>query len=171
MPESNAESPKGAGEKPWQFKKGQSGNPGGKPKSGAVKPAEILRDMRRVYRQEEKKDRTPGEKLCRRWLKDNPKEFLSHLARYEAEEEAEQARREPEPEEDERQEKVGALIDRILDDCNKEQAREDAMLAKRPDAAEIGGTLQKRLTEALEREERLRKRVEELERGPTSPNS
>jgi hypothetical protein len=57
------------------------------------------------------------------------------------------------------------LAERWLREREKRQAEKDAELASRPNAAQIAGTLQKRLSAILEREERLRKRVEELERG------
>jgi hypothetical protein len=62
-------------------------------------------------------------------------------------------------------EKVKKLLEELIGQQEAEQAREDALLAARPDAAQIAGTLQKRLEGALAREERLRKRLEELERG------
>jgi hypothetical protein len=36
--------------------------------------------MRRVYEQVEAEDRTPGQKLCRQLLRENPKGFLAQLA-------------------------------------------------------------------------------------------
>jgi hypothetical protein len=61
-------------------------------------------------------------------------------------------------------EKVKKLLDEAIDGFEEEQAREDALLAARPDAAQVAATLQNRLAGALEREQRLRQRVEELER-------
>src|SRR5208337_2333241 len=46
-------------------------------------PSQLLRDMRFVYAQDESKDRTPGQKLCRQMLKDDPKGFFSQLAKLE----------------------------------------------------------------------------------------
>src|SRR5262245_60566604 len=77
----------GTPEKPWLFKKGHSGNPGGKPKdpdAAGGKPAEILRDMRAVYRQDESKDRTPGQRSCREFFKKDSAAFLKELSRLEA---------------------------------------------------------------------------------------
>jgi hypothetical protein len=58
-----------------------------------------------------------------------------------------------------------------LDHALEKQAAEDAELAARPDAAQIGATLQNALNGALDRErmwkgqgDDLRKKVEELER-------
>src|SRR4051794_25931801 len=67
--------------------KGRSPTFGGKKHTGSVKgrkplPA-VLKDMRAVYAQAESQDRTPGQKLCRTLLKDNPKGFLTMLGRLE----------------------------------------------------------------------------------------
>ena len=61
--------------------------------------------------------------------------------------------------------KAIALCEQLLGDFERQQAKEDAELAKRPNAAEIAGTLQTRLAGALEREKRLQERVKELERS------
>ena len=58
------------------------------------------------------------------------------------------------------------LSEDLIENIRLEQAKEDAELAKRPNAAEIGGTLQKRLAAALEREKQLRERVNELDAMP-----
>src|SRR5258708_6160625 len=66
-----------------QFQKGNPGGPGRSRKGegqGQPKPARLLRDMRAVYGQDESTDRGPGQKLCRKVLTENPKEFLSQLA-------------------------------------------------------------------------------------------
>jgi hypothetical protein len=77
--------------------------------------------------------------------------------------------REPEPV-DVGSERAEALIQELLDEMDAEQADEDAELAARPDAAQIGATLQHSLKAALDREEMwkkqagaLRERVRELE--------
>lgn len=63
----------------------------------------------------------------------------------------------------------------FLENCQRQQAEEDAELARRPDAAQIGGSLQRSLTEALRRESvlqqtvtELRGRIKELQRTDTA---
>src|SRR5262249_25252564 len=76
----------GEDRKPWWFPKGVSGNPGGVPKDpekAEGKVPELLRDMRTVRRQDESKDRTPGQRECRAWLKEDRKGFLGHLSKLE----------------------------------------------------------------------------------------
>src|SRR5437868_6976235 len=47
---------------------------------GRRKPPRLLADMRRVYEQDESKDRTPGQRTLRKLFKDSPKEFIAQLA-------------------------------------------------------------------------------------------
>src|SRR4051794_12189825 len=84
-PEPNAEMKTEAGnskpEKPWLFRKGQSGNPGGKPKAGREEGVpELLRAMRWVMKRKEAQDRTQLQKECRAWLKEDHKGFMSRWA-------------------------------------------------------------------------------------------
>jgi hypothetical protein len=46
-----------------------------------------------------------------------------------------------------------------------EEREENARLAARPDAAQLAATLQQKLKQALEREQRLQARIDELENG------
>jgi hypothetical protein len=39
--------------------------------------------MRHVYTRPSSADRTPGQKACRKWLDDNPRDFLGALSRRE----------------------------------------------------------------------------------------
>src|SRR4051794_20236691 len=77
-----AEAAGGDGRAATQF---QPGNPGsirdrkGEGR-GRRKPPRLLADLRRVYAQDESKDRTPGERHCRAWLREDHKGFMSHLA-------------------------------------------------------------------------------------------
>src|SRR5262245_58577838 len=67
------------GSKATQF---QPGHPGRKRGAGLRprQPLRLLRDMRRVYEQDESKDCTPGQKALRKLFQDNPKEFIGQLA-------------------------------------------------------------------------------------------
>jgi hypothetical protein len=121
--------------------------------------------------------------MARVLLQQSPKVFLERMASLEkdwlsteraarehakAESEARPAPPEPELEPDEGTERVQAHIKRLLGKLHEEQRREDLELASRPDAAQIGGTLQKALTEALRREQVLQDRLAELERRAPS---
>jgi hypothetical protein len=55
------------------------------------------------------------------------------------------------------------LCSDLLEKIRLDQIREDAELARRPNAAQIGSSLQKSLAGALEREKELRERVKQLE--------
>jgi hypothetical protein len=84
-PEPSAETGNGGGsgkpDKPWLFKKGQSGNPGGQPKGGREEgDLDLLRAMRHVAKRKESRDRTQLQKECRAWLKEDRKGFLSRWA-------------------------------------------------------------------------------------------
>jgi hypothetical protein len=80
-PETKAGAGSGKPEKPWLFRKGQSGNPGGKPKAGRDEAVpELLRAMRWVTKRKEAQDRTPLQKECRAWLKEDHKGFMSRWA-------------------------------------------------------------------------------------------
>jgi polyhydroxyalkanoate synthesis regulator phasin len=138
-----------------------------------------LADMRWVYARPAQDDRTQGHKTCRRWMKADIKGFMAAKSQLEAKllarrppskDDESGDREEPPAVVDKGSERARELLDRLLDDFHAEQAEEDAKLAARPDAAQIGATLQNTLKGALEREamwknqvEALRERVKELE--------
>jgi hypothetical protein len=62
---------------------------------------------------------------------------------------------EPEP--------VEKLIEELLAELGEEEARENAEFVARPDAVSVGASLQRRLRESLEREERLKQRLRKIE--------
>jgi hypothetical protein len=129
-PEPNAETENVGGsgkpEKPWLFKKGQSGNPGGQPKGGREEgDLDLLRAMRHVAKRRESRDRTPLQKECRAWLKEDRKGFMmrwadlekAHVAK--AGSTAAKAKPPAEPEEDLKEEEVLKLIGKLIDDFNR----------------------------------------------------
>jgi hypothetical protein len=129
----------------------------------------VYRDMKYVYRHPDGPFKTPGQQKLGELLRDNKEKFFD---RYTALEKAyflgksrvvQEA--EPEEEADEGTELALDLIGNLLKQRETERAQEDAEFAKRPDAAHLGATLQQKLRASLDREERLRRRVEELERG------
>jgi hypothetical protein len=100
---------------------------------GLRKPSRLLADMRRVYAQDESKDRTPGQKRCRAWLDTDPAGFLSRMADLEkahaavAPKEGKPAAKEKppaEPEVDEGEERALELIDKLLADFKKQEREE-----------------------------------------------
>jgi hypothetical protein len=154
------------------FKKGHTAGRGRNRKGegkGRPKPCGLLRDMRAVLKQDETKDRTPVQRMVRQLLKENPADFLRQMTKLEAAHQtgaAKKAAASPQKpaDADEGEERVLALLDEQLARFAAEQARQDAELAARPNTAEFAATLRNRLAGALDREERLRQRVEELER-------
>lgn len=167
----NGESRRGraAGSRATQFK---PGHPGRKKGTGhrSNKAPLLLRDMRAVYRQDEVKD-LPRQKPLRQMLKDDPKGYLSQLAQLEkmqaqgtvkGAKSPKSSEKTKEAEPDEGTERAIGLVERLLDGFHAEQAEEDAKLAARPDAAQIGATLQNSLKGALEREEILQRQVNSL---------
>lgn len=68
------------GSKATQFRPGQSGNPGGKPKEDRDHVPDLLKAMRWVTTRPESKDRTQLQKECRAWLKEDRSRFLSRMA-------------------------------------------------------------------------------------------
>lgn len=117
--------------KPGQFKKGTSGNPGGKPKDrvGTSKPAKLYLDMRAVYQQEREKDKGPGQRNCRTLLDENPKEFLAQLGRLEAAHRTAQAKGQEKADvlagggvkPDEAEERILELCERLLALCETDE--------------------------------------------------
>jgi hypothetical protein len=67
-------------------------------------------------------------------------------------------------------ERLKKLMNEMQSKNEQEDAEQDAAFASRPDAAQIAGTLQRRLAGALEREWRLRRRLEELEGNGEASN-
>ncbi len=106
----------------------------------------LLAAMRHVLTNDKAHDRTPEQKLARMLLNDEGKFF----DRFASLEKAELAARsaaaakadETEPE-DEGEERCLRLIDDFLGEMDKEQAKKDAELAARPDAAKIKRDLTK----------------------------
>jgi hypothetical protein len=78
--------------KPGAFSKNDPRiNRAGRPRAGQAadeegvsRPSRLLRDMRMVYAQPERKDRTEGQWTLRKLLRESPKEFIQQLARLEA---------------------------------------------------------------------------------------
>jgi hypothetical protein len=136
---------------------------------GSGQRPQVLRDMRHVYQSPREKDVSEGQRICRELLENDRDKFIGRLTALEkaylqskakvAQEEAE-----PEEEKDEGTELALDLIGNLLKQRETERAQEDAEFAKRSDAAQLGATLQQKLRASLDREERLRQRVEELER-------
>ena len=63
------------GEKPWQFKRGQSGNPGGRPKGSRARLSEdFLRDLYEAWQQR-------GEEAVTRVMNENPEAFMRMIVR------------------------------------------------------------------------------------------
>lgn len=77
--ENSVRSPETQPERPWLYRKGQSGNPGGKPREGHSAP-QLLRVMRHVTSKEEVRDRTKLQRECRAWLQEDRKSFLTKYA-------------------------------------------------------------------------------------------
>jgi hypothetical protein len=174
------------GRKRTQFAKGQSGNPSGRPPGikGATQgsnPTQILRDLRWAYNHsaDQVKGTPQQEDLRKLYQKDCPK-FLALLTKHEGMNKPavaavahspkgrnKEVDAEPEEPIDEGTEKALHLCDKLLKEFAEERRKEDAELAKRPDAAQYAATLQHTLTAALEREAMLLKRLEEAERKLT----
>jgi len=154
--------------KPGAFVKGdprinRTDGPGGKKR----RPPRVLRDMLSVYEQEESKDRGPAQQQLRKMFKEDTDKFIARMRRLEEAYEAQDSKRAPREEPpidlaNMEPEKAETLCREMLDRLNAELAAEDAELAKRPDAAAIGASLQKSLAEALRREAVLRDEVKEL---------
>jgi hypothetical protein len=147
--------------------KGRSGNPAGRP-PGPKDVPKVLKDMRRVFNYPETADKTEAHKNCRQALKDDRNRFITQLLAAEKEyrkgaEKAEAAEAEQVADVDEGIERIMKMSQQFLDEMAAIEAQENAEFASRPNAAEIGATLQKRLTKVMEREEKLMERVKELE--------
>jgi hypothetical protein len=132
---------------------------------------EQLLDMRHVYGRPPAADRTQAQKVCRKWMKDDPKGFMSAKTQLEgkllSKQEAEAAKKREEEsaggqKRDGGTETALAACEKWMDNWHLEQAAEDAKLAARPDAARKSATLQNALTGSLEREAMLRAQVQDL---------
>lgn len=108
------------------------------PRRGTKKPSRLLMDMRKVYEQEKEEDRTPGQRVLRGMLEKDPEKFIGRLGTMEAAhrsrvgvpavagvEKPKESGGENSPPGivDEGTERVETLIERLLDQANKE-ARE-----------------------------------------------
>jgi hypothetical protein len=153
--------------KPGTFSKGDPRiNRAGPPRKVDADPVapQLLRDLRHVYNRAKSADKTQGQRMLRKMFEREPEKFVYRLQKAEAE-----FRAMPRPEAVEPQEEVDqgtanslALLENLLIQHEAERIAEDAAFAKRPDAAQIGATLQYKLTAALEREAMLRKQIDEL---------
>lgn len=93
----------------------------------------------------------------------HPERFLDRIAKLALTEAKNQDKHEPQPPgRDIGTESAIRLCELCLEDYERQRAEEDAELARRPDAAQIGATLQATLTEALRRESVLRQTVDKL---------
>lgn len=152
--------------KPGTFVKGDPRiNRAGGPR-GKKQPNTLLQDMRAVYDQDESKDRGPAQKALRRMFNENIDKFLARLGRLE---QASQTKEEKAPETteevDEGTERALALCDQILADIEAKEAQENAAFAARPDAAAVGASLQRKLSQALGREAKLKEEIANLRRA------
>jgi len=128
----------------------------------------LLADMRAVSGQDKSKDRGPRQKTLRKFLDKDPNGFFRRLMDAEHRYAALKAEREVAPGErvDMGSDKAVAVLSEEIRKFEAEQAAEDAELAKRPDAAAIGASLQNALKGALEREAKLIQELDELRGRP-----
>jgi len=132
---------KAPGSAKTQFKKGNNGSRGrGRTKLKAAVPMPtLLRDLRAVYGQQKKRDRTPGQKVLRQIFESNFGLFLDRLQKAEyahslalmkAAAKAEKAHEisRSSPETDEGTERCLALCNKLLQEAAELQAKEDAKL-------------------------------------------
>src|SRR5262249_15874735 len=124
----------------------------------------VLADLRAVYGQDKSKDKGPTQKALRKFFDKDPSGFLRRLEDAEQRFEAAKAdeREESVPEPDVGLERVIEVLTGVMQQVDAELAAEDAELAKRPDAAQKGASLQRALNASLERETRSREREEQL---------
>ena len=122
---------------------------------------DLLSAMRAVVMQPASCDRGRYEKLARRMYTKKPLEFGMKLA--DMDKAAANRPSEKDKSRDIGTEKCVALAEGLIAKLVEKQRAEDREFAKRPDAAQVGATLQKTLREALAREEKLVARVKELE--------
>ncbi len=162
---------KSPGSRTTQFGAGNDGNVAtrrAKAEAEAAKPVpRLLRDMRHVYDRPKEKDKTPGHTLCRKWLNDDPKGFLTHLNRLErayavGQEKVSREKPREAKAEDVGEEKALELLERCLGDYHRQQCEEGARLAAQPGTAALAGELQRALQQSTSREGLLQKEVEEL---------
>jgi hypothetical protein len=127
--------------------------------------------MRWVYEHEEGQDRSPGRRFYRKMMTENPKEFSSQMAKMEAEYQklvlaavgksavARSSDKLPVEDDDD-----GGLevVEQWLKEHAEREAVENAELAKRPDAARLGASLQRALNATLDRERILKNTVDDL---------
>lgn len=149
--------------KPGTFVKGDPRiNRTSGPRSQKPRPSALLMDMRAVYRQDESQDRGPAQKALRKLFQENLDSFLARLARLEAQAESKAEKQEQPDGLDEGHKRAKAEVRKCLERLEADEARKNAEFAQRPDAAEIGANLQKKLAASLEREAMLRRERAEL---------
>jgi hypothetical protein len=128
----------------------------------------LLQALRHVLANDRAHDTTQIQVEARMWLKQDRKGFLAKFADLEKAEYANPPSnrngKAVEDEVDEGSDRCIALMERLIGEYHEEEARENAALAARPDAARIGATLQNRLKTSLDRQSRLEQQVADLRR-------
>jgi hypothetical protein len=123
--------------------------------------------MRHVYLNGATWDRTQAHEHMRAFWAKNPKGFTAQMAALEREHKATKpgsGSGGEAPIEDVGTAKCMALIEKLLAD-NRKKAMENAEITRKPNAAEVGASLQRSLADALEREKRLQEKVKALEQN------
>lgn len=125
-------------------------------------PQQLL-DMRHVTERPSREDRTPGQRTCRKWLRTDVSGFMRAKSQLEAklvvQKPASRSPREVPEERDDGTERAMRAAEESLTGYRAQQAAEDAEVATRPQAAELGRARQKELLAALERERQLSERL------------
>jgi len=164
---------KAAGSRVTQFQPGHAGKKNGVKRKG-YQLSRLLRDMRAVYEQDESKDRTPGQVLCRKVLKEQPAEFIrqlsglekAHITRVEKERKAAAVEEEEDPDEfkgDEGRRRLDALAKKMFDEFEREMEEKERQFVREGRCVTCGqppipgiGRAGKALGSILDREARHR---------------